>query len=954
MSEDESVFYHPLVVGAPRTGFTLLITIVRQFYRYISASTDNRMELLRFTSERLGDHLYRSLMDVFEKAGVTKDLVFSPMFHPLIGGPKWIDPDDPRLACFRKYIGVRGLGDFSLITRHPRAVMNCDTVVHSHTYPALWPSLPDFHRHVKFASVRNPCGALNSAVFSINAIASEYIQKFLPPEKDNDLLRQHLAKFKLTHLEFFEGLVNFYSLYYKEFAGCREHFITMKWEDLIREPIPTILGLARAASLALTESQAREIWESMRYRNLTGPHRHNFRQGKGIVGDWQTSLLNEHLEIIKGSGIEYAMRELGYPPIRYLDESAYTPYQREIAGYLRRGAVFEDYPDQDLFIFDFQKSNLKWEGLLGFKEYPWRKWTRIERSCLKDETLVNDVWAAAENAIEPVNAIIQDILLEDFRDPGRACTALKTLAKKHHCFLQGLQGDRCQRLFSEATALPWKTETTPSATERPDVSMATPVWQPARTLDFVQDDIQAFVTGIQRYHQQGARNILLQPYNQRARQIAAAFANHPHDIAFFAPPEDLPPHEASDVVSVAGKTDLHATVICESEPEALANRLHRCRDMIQGTVLAPITERFSQKNPLFLVSIPKAGTHLLFQLARSLGYTDGLVLTEPARGGFWYFLEYAHAHTSARDFFIDSVRRAPFGNRRHPFRCTPTLFIYRNPLDILVSEASYYHQDGKTAFGGYLSELSLEERILRLIDDPWLLGSIRDRVGNFLAWLDFPNVAPVSFEELVGAKGGGRDDVARNLVWSVQLKLQAPGKPSEIAASLFDTASPTFRRGRLGTHTKYLTAKARERFDRLPQDFMEMLGYDPHGQPGVPLRAEEFSRRPLKLGKERHTDIPVHADFDFFGYDIIVFQGLYYAVPRNIPMIDFPRTDPARLQGLLHASDLTALRKNIIRFNSRSAASQPLLKHAQPIRSLWKRGRRLLEKFKPCSKVKTP
>ena len=66
---------------------------------------------------------------------------------------------------------------------------------------------------------------------------------------------------------------------------------------------------------------------------------------------------------------------------------------------------------------------------------------------------------------------------------------------------------------------------------------------------------------------------------------------------------------------------------------------------------------------------------------------------------------------------------------------------------------------------------------LALIDDPWLFGSFRDRMAGFVPWLEFSNVIPVSFEELVGARGGGDDATQRRLIWSLQLKLHVPGSP---------------------------------------------------------------------------------------------------------------------------------------------------------------------------------
>ena len=172
--------FFPLVVGAPRTGFTLLIEITRKFYKFTTPRVTNRNELLRHIVYTLGEHVHHAIRNAFEQNGIKEDLIYSPMFHPLIGGPKWIDKKDPKFACFRKYIGIKDQGDLTLITKHPRELMECDTVVHSHYNPCTWFELPDFSTHIKFASLRHPCGALNSAVFSINAVTSEYIQRFFP------------------------------------------------------------------------------------------------------------------------------------------------------------------------------------------------------------------------------------------------------------------------------------------------------------------------------------------------------------------------------------------------------------------------------------------------------------------------------------------------------------------------------------------------------------------------------------------------------------------------------------------------------------------------------------------------------------------------------------------------------------------------------------------------------
>jgi hypothetical protein len=268
----------------------------------------------------------------------------------------------------------------------------------------------------------------------------------------------------------------------------------------------------------------------------------------------------------------------------------------------------------------------------------------------------------------------------------------------------------------------------------------------------------------------------------------------------------------------------------------------------------------------------------------------------------------------ARDFFVDTVRRAPYGNRYHAFTHSPAVFIYRHPLDVLVSEANYYHGDAKTAFAGYLSGLSFEQRAHRLLHDPWLLGSIRDRVGGFAPWLDFPNVIPVSFEELVGAKGGGGSEDQLRLIWSLQLKLQVPGAPHAHAAQVFDRDSPTFYQGRAGAWRSALSAGHLARFRALNQDFMDAFGYDldaPDGAP--PRRAAEFRKRPLKVASPLLDKVPIALEYNYLGFNLLRYAGWVYAVPQPMgPGFDIGRQADNVLAELPRERDVPRLKHRLL------------------------------------------
>jgi hypothetical protein len=355
-----------------------------------------------------------------------------------------------------------------------------------------------------------------------------------------------------------------------------------------------------------------------------------------------------------------------------------------------------------------------------------------------------------------------------------------------------------------------------------------------------------------------------------------------------------------------------ADVVLDSADEDLGADLLRLVDEPRARVLAPVTKHHWAQRPLFLVSIPKSGSHLLYRLAELLGYAPGMVPEDFPRPGCWYFLEYYNSHTVARDFFMDSsFRRAPWSNSHHAFASSPVLFIYRHPLDVLVSEANYFHREDKSVFAGYLSELDFAQRAHRLIDDPWLLGSLRERIGGYTPWLDFPNVVPLSFEELVGAEGGGDAEAQLRLVWSLQLKLQAPGEPHAIAAQLFDRGSPTFFQGRIGGWRSALSPEHLARFQGLEQDFMERFGYD-LGPERMPGRAAEFRRRALRLAEPALDKEAVAVAYNHLGFNLVRLAGWVYAVPQCAgPAFDLGREGEERLRLLPRERSVAALKHRL-------------------------------------------
>jgi len=357
-----------------------------------------------------------------------------------------------------------------------------------------------------------------------------------------------------------------------------------------------------------------------------------------------------------------------------------------------------------------------------------------------------------------------------------------------------------------------------------------------------------------------------------------------------------------------GSNKAQAIVFTETSGELLSAQLSACVGLDDVLVVAPITDWHFSRKPLFLVSIPKAGTHLVYELAQALGYRAGIEAPEFPLGQTWYCVEYWNSHTVARDFYVDTVRRKPFGNRYHPFMHAPTLFIYRHPLDILISEAHYYHHDGKTTFAGWLSQYNFAERVERLISDNWLIGSLRERVGGFLPWLEFPNVIPFSFEELIGAAGGGNEEDQLRLIWSIQLKLQAPGSPGEITSQVFNPDSPTFRSGQIGEYINHLPAEVISSFATQNTDILGQLGYPIDGSFGLPAQRDKRLHKAIAYSKIDYDIMPFTIEANFLDCNLVRYNKKIYAVPRAAGPIAFEELSQDTLAALPAADSLEDLK----------------------------------------------
>ncbi len=357
----------------------------------------------------------------------------------------------------------------------------------------------------------------------------------------------------------------------------------------------------------------------------------------------------------------------------------------------------------------------------------------------------------------------------------------------------------------------------------------------------------------------------------------------------------------------------HLVVSAESaDPNAVnlhfATDAEACSAMLMGYVdrpapiIAPRTSHHYSNRPVFCVSIPKTGFHLMSRVLSDMGYTHrGRLEGRPDPQCAYTFMR-DHPHLTCNDLFTNLAHEQDGGAGAEIFR-HPVVFCYRHPADIAVSEAGYYAEDSATALASYYGAMPFADRLLRLIGDDGMIGTLRDRVAAYKEWMDMPNVIAVSFEEMVGAPGGGSTESQLAVLWSMQLKLHVPGQPKEYARYIFGGNSRTFRSGLIGRYREVFDERHYKSMASLDNtDFLDRFGYGTDllsADSTTPRLAPTLRRRPLVLrGTPSPTETPdAHAAresatiaegvlYRWYGYHVGMIRNRYMAIEPGQPRFD--------------------------------------------------------------------
>lgn len=243
-------------------------------------------------------------------------------------------------------------------------------------------------------------------------------------------------------------------------------------------------------------------------------------------------------------------------------------------------------------------------------------------------------------------------------------------------------------------------------------------------------------------------------------------------------------------------------------------------------------------------SMPKSGTHLLSSLIGQLPgmrFSGRYAVLEPLdRGpeGQWRIdkldgrlAKMRRGHFMGGHLVQDP--RAEESIRRHG---TKLVTILRDPRAVVVSGVHYVtdtqHIPGRDAA---LEVFPTTEAMLKALvhghgepGDRFHFPDIGARFAAYADWLDSDVGIVVTFEDLVGAQGGGSDERQHDTVVRLLDYLGYGNRglsTEEMAQQMFSAKSATFRKGRIDSWRDDLPADLAEEVLRLCRPVMDRLGF---------------------------------------------------------------------------------------------------------------------------------
>jgi hypothetical protein len=239
---------------------------------------------------------------------------------------------------------------------------------------------------------------------------------------------------------------------------------------------------------------------------------------------------------------------------------------------------------------------------------------------------------------------------------------------------------------------------------------------------------------------------------------------------------------------------------------------------------------------VLLISVPKAGTNLLRRVLEMLPLLRpaGTVALLPIED------QLARIATLGRGKILSThLHWMPELEPILEQQDIRGLFISRDPRDICVSWFHYVMREARHRWHPFLQHLPGDEaRLMAVItgvdehpagERRWFLPSIDAVFRSRLPYATHPRFCSVTFEGLIGPRGGGSEHEQKAAIRRIagHLGLRLTTRDLDwIAGNAFTSTSPTFRRGRIGTWRLEMSDAHKETFKEVAGQLLIDLGYE--------------------------------------------------------------------------------------------------------------------------------
>jgi hypothetical protein len=259
--------------------------------------------------------------------------------------------------------------------------------------------------------------------------------------------------------------------------------------------------------------------------------------------------------------------------------------------------------------------------------------------------------------------------------------------------------------------------------------------------------------------------------------------------------------------------------------------------------------RFTGLPVIYGNAIPKSGSKLLQQLLRGFGAVGPFVEigSGPVRMITMDGRQRAETEILADlgslrpgDIALGYLRATPehlsFFTQAHTAAAPAWAhyFIYRDPRDLLVSQVFYateiYEEHALHAYYNRLPDM--DARLKAVIqgiheDEKANRPGIADQYARFIAWLNFPGVMPVRFEDLIQNRSQTISAMLDHLeACGYKIPLDRQTAVAQVMQAIDPQRSPTFRKGVVGDWRSHFTEEHKRLFKETAGDLLIQLGYE--------------------------------------------------------------------------------------------------------------------------------